>query len=310
MAAIGSPTYPSTPEPVIHESLRFSSYFDDESLSLAGEGGTVVGVEEEGQRASRVVAITGCESPGCSDLSCKARVFQVPVEGDNKSVLESWSITYHAPITKVIGWKQYLGVLWWRHTEIEDARILSVVPNSHFTQEELVRACGIDRAQYTAQGKSESGHAVDLERRLRKLDWTLQDEIYDLINDRIQSSSNAFRRREWKLVMLTEVLGGEMTDVYMGGSGQQQQQRRGRWGTGRKLIGRFGISEKRKLPKMPISEYRMILRGTETKANDAGWAYHNRYSRPWRNVDEKEIGEIRGRKDSPLTACSDKCVNF
>jgi len=222
---------------------------------------------------------------------------QVPVNasGENKSVLESWIITYHAPETKLAGWYQWLGICWWRRIEIEGAHILAVVPNVHFSQDEIAAECAGDKAQYVARGKPSSGYAADLERRLRKLDWAVQDEIYDLINDRIQSSSNAFRRRDWKLVMLTKIPGGEMTDA-------PTQHR------SRSVLRKLPFCKPR-LPKMPITEYRLVLRGTETKANNNGWASHNRYSRPWRDVDEKELGEVKlRRRDSQFV--SDKFVNF
>ena len=225
---------------------------------------------------------------------------QVPVNasGENKSVLESWIITYHAPETKLAGWYQWLGICWWRRIEIEGAHILAVVPNVHFSQDEIAAECAGDKAQYVARGKPSSGYAADLERRLRKLDWAVQDEIYDLINDRIQSSSNAFRRRDWKLVMLTKIPGGEMTDAPTGRAQHRS----------RSVLRKLPFCKPR-IPKMPITEYRLVLRGTETKANNNGWASHNRYSRPWRDVDEKELGEVKlRRRDSQFV--SDKFVNF
>lgn len=210
------------------------------------------------------------------------------------------------------GWYQWLGICWWRRIETEGARILAVVPNCHFTQEELESVCAAVKEEYStssSHGKSqisgETEYTADLERRLRKLDWVVQDEIYELINDRTQSSSNAFRRREWKLVMLNEVCGGEITEALPVGG------QRGHQG----LLGRIPLliklRRRRKSPKMPITEYRLILRGTETKTNDKGWACHNRYSRPWRDVDEKEIGSVKSsvsRRGSQFG--SDKSINF
>ncbi len=60
--------------------------------------------------------------------------------------------------------------------------------------------------------------------------------------------------------------------------------------------------------KMPITEYRLILRGTETKINEQGWGYYNRYSRPWGMADDKEMAERR--RWSSLTSRSDKYVDF
>ncbi|KAM7190860.1 hypothetical protein V8F20_009544 [Naviculisporaceae sp. PSN 640] len=219
------------------------------------------------------------------------KTFQVPAGGDSpKSVLESWVITYHAQEKKVTAWYQWLGICWWRRIEIEGARILAVVPNCHFSQEEMESVCAAARNEYSpprsreeSQVSGDTEYTADLERRLRKLDWVVQDEIYDLINDRIQSSSNSFRRREWKLVVLNEVPGGEITEALSGAG------RRGH----RRLLDRMFRRRRRKAAELPITEYRLILCGTETKANGEGWACHNRYSRPWQVVDDKEIGDVK-----------------
>jgi hypothetical protein len=153
-------------------------------------------------------------------------------------------------------------------------------------------------------------YATDLERRLRSLDWKVQDEIYELLSDRVQSSSNAFRRREWRVVVLTEVPGGELTDAP---TGLEEGPEMAGVGVGKKRRSWFRIgigsgTKPRMVPEMPITEYRLILRGTETKTNDQGWGYFNRYSRPWRTADEKEIGEKR--RWSTATLRSDKYVDF
>ncbi|KAK4215610.1 hypothetical protein QBC37DRAFT_458496 [Rhypophila decipiens] len=289
---------PSSPE--ANEKSRLLPDLEEEILSMMGDGRTASPTTDR----SETNQTNNCQNSHCTDLSCETRVFQVPIDGQTKSVLESWVITYHAREKRLAGWYQWLGICWWRRIEADGARILAVVPNSHFTQDELEGVYAASRAEYTAaDGKQpETGYAIDLERRLRKLDWVVQDEIYDLINDRIQSSSNAFRRRDWKLVMLNPVPGGEITDAPAGA----QQRPKG-------LLRRFSLFRNKlmKVPKAPVTEYRLILRGTETKVNDKGWAYHNRYSRPWRDVDEKEIGDIKSklrRRDSQFT--TNTCINF
>jgi hypothetical protein len=147
-------------------------------------------------------------------------------------------------------------------------------------------------------------YAADLERRVRALDWRVQDEIYELLSDRVQSSSNAFRRREWRVVALTEVPGGELTDAPTGFGGFAET-KRGWFGFGKTK--RLSVKAKR-WPDMPVTEYRLILRGNETKTNDQGWGHYNRYSRPWRAADEKEIGERR--RWSSFTGRSEKYVDF
>jgi hypothetical protein len=151
-------------------------------------------------------------------------------------------------------------------------------------------------------------YAADVERRVRRLEWKVQDEIYELLSDRVQSSSSAFRRREWRVVALTEVPGGELTDAptgFGGVAGVGDGTIAG--GCGKMWKGKCTRRRKR-VPDMPITEYRLILRGTETKVNDRGWGYYNRYSRPWKLADEKEMGERR--RWSTLSGRSDKYVDF
>jgi hypothetical protein len=146
-------------------------------------------------------------------------------------------------------------------------------------------------------------YAADLEERIRKLEWKVQDEIYELLSDRVQSSSNAFRRREWRVVVLTEVPGGELTDSPTGF--RERGKRRGCFGWAGVKSWRMRM---KRTPEMPVTEYRLVLRGTETRANDQGWGYYNRYSRPWRTADEKEMGDRR--RWSSATGRSDKYVDF
>jgi hypothetical protein len=184
--------------------------------------------------------------------------------------------------------------------------VSSVVPNAHFSQDELASVVKREPAVQCKTGKSaDADYAALLEKRLRKLDWTVQDEIYDLLNDRVQASSSAFRHRDWRVVVLVEVPGGEMTDAPTKGKlARGYSSKKGR------LAGSTIWNPK---PRMPITEYRLVLRGTETKANDEGWGYHNRYSRPWRDADEKEYGGgcsgvAEGRKRD--SCISDKYLDF
>ncbi|KAK0736044.1 hypothetical protein B0T21DRAFT_383702 [Apiosordaria backusii] len=175
---------------------------------------------------------------------------------------------------------------------IEPGRILSITPNTHFTQSELSSDIASDKAHFTARtGKPPSMHAGDLDRRIRCLDWKVQDEIYDLLNDRVASSSNAFKRREWKVVVMVAVEAGEiMTERDNGGDTRVK-----RGGKRRRLLDGGGagglirnvLRKEKKLPKAPVTEYRLILRGREAQVSEEGWGYYNRYTRPWRGVDEK-----------------------
>ncbi|KAK4101209.1 hypothetical protein N658DRAFT_496510 [Parathielavia hyrcaniae] len=330
-------------------------------------------------------------SPRRYDQLCQPQPLQLPPF--QKFALESWTITYHHPTppprTRLLHLRA-LGISLFRQLEdradssSSSSSILSVVPNTHFSQAELAatvalhRAAVVARAQQHRQGQgrgwkwevmglglekgpekgegarrlrkprtegdgkfgggrstsinTSSGdgggdgdgdgdgdggvgggsgwgdavYAADVEKRIRKLDWKVQDEIYELLSDRVQSSSNAFRRREWRVVVLTEVPGGELTDSPTGFEAAGISERSGcfPWAGARRSL----RMRMKPAPAMPITEYRLVLRGTEVKANDQGWGYFNRYSRPWREADEKEVGEKR--RWSSATGRSEKYVDF
>ncbi|KAK3293194.1 uncharacterized protein B0H64DRAFT_465280 [Chaetomium fimeti] len=281
-------------------------------------------------------------TPRRHDPTCQVQPLQLPPT--QKTVHESWTITYHHPTPRTKIHIRALGITLWRQFDPRDdeGSVLSVVPNTHFGQAELAATVALHEASVTAcaarrggsrpmrtlskpkivgsagggggggAGKGGSGdgwwegavYAADLERRVRALDWRVQDEIYELLSDRVQSSSNAFRRRDWRVVALTEVPGGELTYAPTGFRAFGEQ-KRGWFGFGKAK--RFSVKANRR-PDMPVTEYRLVLRGAETKTNDQGWGHYNRYSRPWRAADEKEIGDRR--RWSSFTGKSEKYVDF
>ncbi|KAL2133209.1 hypothetical protein VTI74DRAFT_2754 [Chaetomium olivicolor] len=276
-------------------------------------------------------------SPRRVDLAYQGPSLQL--RPTQKSLLESWTITYHHPTPRSHSLFQLLGITVWRKTELDEAgSVLSVSANTHLSQGELE---GVVRAHTEAHGIARAGgsdgaasdrrwgdrkqrgrrrlsklsgggvaskveaYAADLQARIRKLDWKVQDEIYELLSDRVQSSSNAFRRREWKVVVMSEVPGGELTDAPSGLAAASGGKYR-RLGSG--LWSKPVLVGGQKTPKTPITEYRLILRGAETRSNDQGWGQYNRYSQPWRTADEKEFGERR--RWSSVTGRCEKYVDF
>ncbi|KAK3985273.1 hypothetical protein QBC44DRAFT_162073 [Cladorrhinum sp. PSN332] len=240
-----------------------------------------------------------------------------PFSTSNPEVYESYTLTYHHPSPSsssnptsassllLCG----LIPLYTRTTtQTEPGRVLSVVPNPHFSQQELYDVVQREyRTLFTARtGRPPSEYSADLERRLRGLEWKVQDEIMDLLNDRVGSSSSAYRRREWRAVVLVEVEGGDVVGEIREGGGQWEGPRdpEGRGGVGKwwkvliknnlncGRITRRRIGGGGKVKKAPVTEYRLILRGKEvaggTSGCEEGWRWYNRYSRPWRDVDEEE----------------------
>lgn len=157
---------------------------------------------------------------------------------------------------------------------------MSIEPKTQFDQKELAEVVCCVRDQHKLKLFRSKNYDKDVENRLRNLDWTVQDELYKLIRDRTENASNAFRRREYKLVVLLDVPGGEMTDA---GTGPQCNKRWCR--LMRKL--------KRTNNKAPQVEYRVILRGNEVLRSDAGWGAYDRYAQPWKLADEAELANAR-----------------
>lgn len=151
-------------------------------------------------------------------------------------------------------------------------RIMFIEPNTQFDQKELAQLVSHIREQYRPRLFHPGNYDKHVERRLRNLDWTVQDELYKLIRDRTENSSNSFRRREYKLVVLLEVPGGEMTDARI-------DSRR----------------NKLKRSNAPHIEYRVILRGHEVMDSADGWGAYDRYTQPWKLADEA-VSENARRK--------------
>lgn len=157
-------------------------------------------------------------------------------------------------------------------------RVISIEPKTQFDQEELAEVVSCVRDQHKPRLFGSRNYDKDVEIRLRNLDWAVQDELYKLLRDRTENSSNSFRRREYKLVVLLEVPGCEMTDA---GTGMQCNKM---W---------CKMMRKLKRTKEPHIEYRVILRGTEVMKSDAGWAAYDRYTQPWKLADEAELANAR-----------------
>lgn len=194
---------------------------------------------------------------------------------------EAWTLTYHRPETLV---KSHLKcfcmfpVFFKTVSTLRPGRVVSIAPKTQFDQKELAEVVCCVRNQHKPRRFSSGNYDKDVEARLRKLDWTVQDELYKLIRDRTENASNAFRRREYKLVVVLEVPGGEMTDA---GTGVQCNKRWSR------------MLKKLKGTKAPHVEYRVILRGSEAMNNDAGWGVYDRYAQPWKLADEAELANAR-----------------
>ncbi|KAK4161688.1 hypothetical protein QBC43DRAFT_302672 [Cladorrhinum sp. PSN259] len=293
--------------------------------------------------------------------------FSLPPGPGPQEIYESYTITYHHPVfpkpssSSIAKRIIPLSRLFTRTTgintatqgegeESEPGRVLSVVPNPHFSQDELRHVVQREyKTLFTLRtGRPPSEYTRDLEMRLRAAEWKVQDEIYDLLNDRCGASSTCYKRREWRVVMLVSVEGGEMVDHSLGEDGKE------RWegpredvgveletgGSGlncsswRWVVDMFGCGmpvgmekdegRRRRLNKVskitkagkageiqkgsglggkkrraPITEYRLVIRGKEVSEcqEEGGWRWYNRYSRPWREVDDHHRQDQEEKKE-------------
>lgn len=233
-----------------------------------------------------------------------------------KTVYECWTVIYRRPRRETQSLLRCLGCkLWDASTTVAPGEVVAAVPQTHFAQTELAAVVDDARSRYeplTLVSPDYDGH---LERRLRRLDGTVQDELYALIRDRTSHASNAFRRREYKLVVLLGVPGCEMTDAgYVSRakrwtelSGLESESAKSAaaaappsgslsswlsWGLG---WGCGGMRRSRDRKASSHVEYRVILRGSEVKTNDAGWSVYDRYTQPWKLADETELATTKER---------------
>jgi hypothetical protein len=118
-------------------------------------------------------------------------------------------------------------------------RVIFVKPNTQFGQKKLAEVVSCVQEQYKPRFFGLGNYNKDIEARLSHLDRTVQDELYKLIRYRNENFSSMFPRGEYKIVVLLEVPGGEMTDA---GTGVQ--------------------CNKLRQKKVSHVEYRVILRGS------------------------------------------------
>lgn len=215
--------------------------------------------------------------------------FYSQLPSSSKNVYEAWTLIYRRPNRRLQGWTKFLWYKFRKTVRTEPGKVLALNPKVHFEQEELSDVINQAKVQYRPRSnRRTSGTSAtydeDVERRLRTLEIPVQDELYKLLRDRAEHASNSYRRREYKLVVLLEVPGGEMTDA---GTGPQAVNKNKNKRTLRDVWkGKAAV-------QAPHVEYRVILRGSEVKTNAAGWGIYNRYAQPWRLADEIDVINAR-----------------
>lgn len=184
-----------------------------------------------------------------------------------QTVYECWTIVYCRPRGEQAG------------------HVVSAAAQPHFGQQELADAVARAREQYEPLTLVSRDYDGNLERRLQRLDWAVQDELYGLVWDRTEKTSTCFRRREYKLVVLARVPGGDMTD--------------GGWVSRRAAAAAAASSSLLSSSwwRWPASVLRCGRRlkdakaasHVEVKRNDAGWGAYSRDTQPWRRADEGRL---------------------
>ncbi|KUI66644.1 hypothetical protein VM1G_01370 [Cytospora mali] len=263
-------------------------YYPDEAsstslVSAADDDGTTFNDNDTETLASSRMEVTHCgmlEQCDCGNLSCQSRDLLNPSQlpATSKAIYESWTLTYHLPKTNTQKRTKILPCAWWLTVRTDVGHVTAVEPQTHFDQEELASAVRCTRKQYRSRKWFTSRKYDDeVEFRLRKLDREVQYELHKLLRDRTENASNSFRRREYKIAVLVEVPGGEMTDA----ASQKES-----W---------FDRLRNARMPTAPHVEYRVVLRGDEVRRNNAGWGFYDRYSQPWKLADEAELANVRGK---------------
>ncbi|KAK4231857.1 hypothetical protein QBC38DRAFT_464748 [Podospora fimiseda] len=190
---------------------------------------------------------------------------------------ESYTITYHPPsptpsTTSSLFLFGFIPVYTITTTRLDQARVLSILPNPLcFTQEELYNL--VQRAICN------DGTSSDLEIRLKRLDWKVQEEIMELVGDKITSFGGGW---EWRVVFLEEGGGGAVEEERGGGPRDPEG------GVRHKVWERLRRRKVKKVTEVvPLIEYRIILRGKKEvggpgsmcdRGNSTRTLRYNRYS--------------------------------
>ncbi|ROW07074.1 hypothetical protein VPNG_06639 [Cytospora leucostoma] len=209
-------------------------------------------------------------------LSCQIKELQLP--STRKTIYEAWTLTYNWPTAQMDKRHDILNCTWWLNFPVGEGHVSIIEPKTHYSQKELASVVSAAHEQHPS--RTTWSYDEDVEDRLRRLDRPVQEELYRLLRDRTENASNQFRRREYRIVVMTEVHGGDMTDACSRPRGQKRL---------------FHCLRKGKKPMAPHVEYRVILRGSEVKRNDAGWGVYDRYAKPWKLADEAELANARDK---------------
>lgn len=116
----------------------------------------------------------------------------------DSAAYESWAITYRRPSESLRNWSSFLGYKFRKTVEVDPGKIIAVVPKTRFAQSDLEDV--VVRTKTLHRWNSRVGYEEDLERRLHKLDYRVQDELYA-----IMERQEADEEKNYKLEVLVEV---------------------------------------------------------------------------------------------------------
>ncbi|KAI0858184.1 hypothetical protein F4860DRAFT_505513 [Xylaria cubensis] len=193
-------------------------------------------------------------------------------DGHNTStVFECWEMILVQPTTELTSFKQILGVKIASTYKVLKDRYTGVRAIPSYSQEELSRKVATSESEWALKkphrvlfAKQET-YSENLARRIFKLPACLPSKLGALLDCRfVATNKNPCIRRDWKVVMLEEIV-GFMTD-----EGQQVPNGR-QWG---------------KRQFQPIRKWLVIIRGQDTRFSEKGFATFNTMTNPWFKVDE------------------------
>lgn len=189
---------------------------------------------------------------------------------ETKTIYEAWKVVqYFQPpsITRYL----ILGLLPLVVMQGTRSPVLTLTPQNFYSQEELkgmYTEARTEHDQHAAPGhrwsrSKISSYETKLEERVTSLDRRLQRQLELLVNTRVEANSTKVHRREYKIVQLREVPGGEsLTGYVLPHAGAQPLKPRKTW---------YRPWRSEKPQKI---DYYVLFEGTEVKKSKTMWAWH------------------------------------
>ncbi|KAI1734654.1 hypothetical protein F4680DRAFT_335161 [Xylaria scruposa] len=189
----------------------------------------------------------------------------------NSTVFECWEMISVRPTTELTNFKQILGVKIASTYKVLKDRYTGVRAIPSYSQEELSHMVATAEGEWALKKShrtlfaKQQTYGENLARRIFELPACLPSKLGALLDCRfVATNKNPCIRRDWKVVMLKQIVG------FMTGEGQQVPSS-GLWG---------------RRQSEPIQKWLVIIRGQDTRFSEKGFATFNTMTNPWIKIDE------------------------